>query len=100
MFGDWRPRVPEAFADSEFVFLANIDPEIQLEVLSQVREPVAVALDSMNYWIENRRSALDEVLRKVDVVSVNEAEVRQLADTHNVLRPRGRSSRAGRERSS
>ena len=86
VFGDWRPRVPEAFADSEFVFLANIDPEIQLEVLSQVREPVAVALDTMNYWIENRRSALDEVLRKVDVVSVNEAEVRQLADTHNVLK--------------
>ena len=86
VFGDWRPRVPETFAASEFVFLANSDPEIQLQVLAQMKRPVAVALDTMNYWIDNKRAALEQVMAKVDVVSVNEAEVRQLANTHSVLK--------------
>jgi len=55
VFGDWDPHVPASFTDSEFVFLANILPEIQLRMLEQVRKPVAVALDTMNYWIERKR---------------------------------------------
>ena len=86
VFGDWRPRVPEQFRDSELVFLANIDPKIQLETLAQVRAPKLVALDTMNYWIEHRRDALLEVLAKVDVVSVNEGEARQLCETFSLIR--------------
>ncbi len=86
VFGDWRPQIPEAFADSEFVFLANIDPEIQLAVLDQVRAPVAVALDTMNYWIEQRREALLRVMAKVDIVSINEGEARQLCETFSIVR--------------
>lgn len=86
VFGDWDPKVPPAFADSEFVFLANILPEIQLRMLEQVRAPVAVALDTMNYWIERERDALAKVMSRVDIVTINEAEARQFCGTHNVIR--------------
>ena len=86
VFGDWHPVVPEVFADSEFVFLANIDPEIQLEVLAQVRRPTAVALDTMNFWIDHKRDALAEVMSRVDVVSINEGEARQFCRTFSIIR--------------
>jgi sugar/nucleoside kinase (ribokinase family) len=86
VFGDWEPTVPPAFVDSEFVFLANILPEIQRRMLDQVRRPKAIALDTMNYWIERRREALADVMTRVDIVTVNEAEARQFCGTHNVLK--------------
>jgi sugar/nucleoside kinase (ribokinase family) len=86
VFGEWRPAIPEAYADTEFVFLANIDPEIQLATLAQMRRPKVVALDTMNYWIEHSRDALVEVMRKVDVVSINEGEARQLCKTFKIVR--------------
>lgn len=86
VFGDWEPTVPPAFVDSEFVFLANILPEIQRRMLEQVRRPKAIALDTMNYWIERRREALTDVMTRVDIVTVNEAEARQFCATHNVLK--------------
>jgi len=86
VFGDWEPMVPPAFVDSEFVFLANILPEIQGRMLDQVRAPRAIALDTMNYWIERRRDALASVMARVDIVTVNEAEARQFCGTHNVVR--------------
>jgi sugar/nucleoside kinase (ribokinase family) len=86
VFGDWEPTVPPAFVDSEFVFLANILPQIQGRMLDQVRAPRAVALDTMNYWIERRRDELASVMTRVDIVTVNEAEARQFCGTHNVLK--------------
>ena len=86
VFGDWEPTVPPSFVDSEFVFLANILPEIQRRMLEQVREPKAIALDTMNYWIERRREALADVMTRVDIVTINEAEARQFCGTHNVLK--------------
>jgi sugar/nucleoside kinase (ribokinase family) len=86
VFGDWQPAIPPAFVDSEFVFLANILPEIQSRMLDQVRSPKAVALDTMNYWIERRRAALASVMARVDIVTVNEAEARQFCGTHNILK--------------
>jgi sugar/nucleoside kinase (ribokinase family) len=86
VFGDWRPQVPAAFADSEFVFLANIHPEIQLATLAQMKGPRAVALDTMNYWIEHARDALVRVMAKVDIVSINEGEARQLCGTFSIVR--------------
>jgi len=86
VFGDWEPTVPPAFADSEFVFLANILPEIQRRMLERVRKPKAIALDTMNYWIERRRDALTDVMKRVDIVTMNEAEARQFCGTHNVLK--------------
>ena len=86
VFGDWQPRIPDEFADSEFVFLANIDPRIQLSTLEQMRRPKVVALDTMNYWIEHNRDDLIRVMRKVDVVSINEGEARQLCQTFKIVK--------------
>lgn len=86
VFGTWEPKVPTSFADSEFVFLANILPAIQSRMLDQVSGPKAVALDTMNYWIERQRDALAAVMARVGIVTVNEAEVRQFCGTHHVLR--------------
>ena len=86
VFGDWRPRIPPQFTDSEFVFLANIHPEIQLATLEQITRPTLVALDTMNYWIEKERDALIRVIKRANIVSVNEGEVRQLIGTTSILR--------------
>jgi len=86
VFGDWRPHIPEAYADSEFVFLANIHPEIQLATLEQIRRPKVVALDTMNYWIDHNRDDLIRVMRKVDVVTINEGEARQLYQTFKIIK--------------
>lgn len=86
VFADFSPRLPDSFRQSDFVFLANIDPGLQLDVLSQVESPTLVALDTMNYWIESARDALLEVVSKVDLVVINEGEVRQLTEEVNLIR--------------
>jgi sugar/nucleoside kinase (ribokinase family) len=86
VFGDFKPRVPDAFRDSRYVFLGNVDPVLQLDVLDQVRDPVAVICDTMNYWIEGSPEALIELLGRVDILMVNDAEARQLAGEYNLVR--------------
>ena len=86
VFGDFKPRVPDAFRDSRYVFLGNLDPVLQLAVLDQVRKPAAVICDTMNYWIEGSREALVALLGRVDILMVNDAEARQLAGDHNLVR--------------
>jgi sugar/nucleoside kinase (ribokinase family) len=86
VFSDFRPEIPAAYRDAEFVFLANIDPELQLEVLRQVRRPKLVACDTMNFWISGKRQALLETLQHVDILIINEAETRQLAEEPNLTR--------------
>ncbi|MEC9242624.1 MAG: PfkB family carbohydrate kinase, partial [Gemmatimonadota bacterium] len=85
VFGDFAPQIPDEYRDSRYVFLGNIDPVLQLDVLDQMREPVAVICDTMNYWIEGSREALVELLKRVDILMVNDAEARQLAGDHNLL---------------
>ena len=86
VFQTFQPQLPEAYRESDFVFLANIDPELQLEVLQQVRRPQLVACDTMNYWIEGKRAALLKTLPFVDILIINEAETRQLAAEPNLLK--------------
>ena len=85
VFGDFAPQIPDEYRDSRYVFLGNIDPVLQLDVLDQMREPAAVICDTMNYWIEGSREALVELLKRVDILMVNDAEARQLAGDHNLL---------------
>ena len=80
VFESFKPELPEEYRDAEFVFLANIDPELQLEVLQQVKNPKLVACDTMNFWIGGKKQELIKTLGKVDMLVINEAEVRQLAD--------------------
>jgi sugar/nucleoside kinase (ribokinase family) len=86
VFADFAPSLPEAYRDSEVVFLANIDPELQRQVLQQVRRPAFVAADTMNYWIAGKPEALKQTLAMVDALVINDAETRQLAQEPNLIR--------------
>ena len=68
------------------LFLANIDPELQLEVLDQVKSPRLVACDSMNFWISSKPAALKEVIKRVDIVIINEGEARMLTGEPNLIK--------------
>lgn len=86
VFQDFKPQLPQDYKSSEYVFLANIDPELQLQVLDQVSKPKLVACDTMNFWISTKKDALLEVLKRVDIVFINDAEVRQLVGTVNITK--------------
>ena len=86
VFAEFRPELPSHYRDSEYVFLGNIDPDLQRAVLDQVRAPRFVACDTMNFWISSKRESLLKTLRRVDMLFVNDAEVRQLAEEHNVVK--------------
>ncbi|MFN8588076.1 MAG: PfkB family carbohydrate kinase [Candidatus Eisenbacteria bacterium] len=83
VFADFSPKLGEDHRKAPFVFLANIDPELQLHVLSQIKRPVLTLSDTMNYWIARKPDRVFEVLRRVDVALLNEEEARALAgETH------------------
>jgi sugar/nucleoside kinase (ribokinase family) len=86
VLSEFRPDLPESYRDAEYLFLANIDPELQLEVLRQVRNPRLVACDTMNFWISSKPEALQNVLRKVDIVVINEGEARQITGEANLVK--------------
>jgi sugar/nucleoside kinase (ribokinase family) len=86
VFAQFRPELPAHFRDSEYVFLGNIDPDLQRNVLDQVRAPRFVACDTMNFWISSKRESLLKTLKRVDLLFVNDAEARQLAEEHNVVK--------------
>ena len=86
VFAEFRPRIPEQFRGARFVFLGNIDPELQLNVLDQVRDPQLVACDTMNYWIQGKRDVLLELLRHIDILMVNDSEARELSGDWNIYR--------------
>lgn len=77
--------LPESYQDTELVFLGNSTPTLQMKVLSQVKNPKFIAIDTMNLWIENSRDLLIEVLSKCHALVINEAEVRQLTQVFNLV---------------
>jgi len=79
------PKVPEAFRDSKFVFLANTAPALQLELLSQVAEPTFVAADTMNLWIDANLDDLKQLLQKINCLIINDDEAKQLAGKSNLI---------------
>lgn len=86
VFADFAPTIPEDFRQAHLIFLGNIDPELQLSVLDQVSKPEFVVCDTMNYWIESKRDALIELMKRIDVLMVNDAEARQLSGDWNIYR--------------
>ena len=86
VFQNFHPEVPSGFKDSQFVFLANIDPELQYSVLKQVRRPKLVACDSMNYWLEHKKKEFEKLLDKVDIILLNDSEARQFTGEPNLMR--------------
>src|ERR1700722_16283860 len=87
VFASFKPILPEKFRAARHVFLANIDPTLQYSVLEQITgKPSVVALDTMNYWIEGTPAELRKILKRTDVLMVNDSEARMLSNEHNLLR--------------
>ncbi|MBI5185024.1 MAG: sugar kinase [Nitrospinae bacterium] len=86
VFADFKPKLPENYRDCEYVFLANIDPELQALVLDQVKNPKLVACDTMNFWIEGKLDALKKTLERVDMLIINDGEARELANEPNIVK--------------
>jgi sugar/nucleoside kinase (ribokinase family) len=86
VFANFQPKLPAAFQSARFVFLGNIDPELQVGVLDQVHRPELVVCDTMNYWIQSKKAPLLQLLRRVDVLMVNDSEARELSGDWNIHR--------------
>jgi sugar/nucleoside kinase (ribokinase family) len=86
VFQTFRPQIPAAYADTEYLILANIDPELQLEVLAQVKNPRVIACDTMNFWISSKPEVLKKVISRVDFFIINEGEARQLSGEVNLVK--------------
>jgi sugar/nucleoside kinase (ribokinase family) len=86
VFSHFSPKIPAQFRNAPFVFLANIDPRLQLDVLRQVERPKLVACDTMNFWIESRRPDIVELIKHVDLITLNDGEARQLTDCFNLVK--------------
>lgn len=90
VFADFRPKLPEAYRDSQYVFLANIDPVLQASVLDQLPAPGLVGCDTMNHWIVESRPALTALLARVGILVINDEEARLLSGERNVVRAAAR----------
>jgi sugar/nucleoside kinase (ribokinase family) len=86
VFSNFHPKIPQQFRSAPFVFLGNIDPRLQIAVLDQVQKPRFVACDTMNFWIESRRNELIELLARVDAITLNDGEARQLSEQFNLVK--------------
>lgn len=85
VFEQFHPKLPDPYVHTPYVFLANIDPELQLEVLRQVKSPKLVVCDTMNFWIESKPDALVETLGKVNIALMNDSEARELCGTYSLV---------------
>jgi sugar/nucleoside kinase (ribokinase family) len=85
VFATFNPKIPDAYRDSEFLFLANIDPVLQRRVREQMPDVKLTAGDTMNYWIKDHRPALLEVLKGLDILLINDTEARMLAGNNNLV---------------
>jgi sugar/nucleoside kinase (ribokinase family) len=84
VFQDFKPKLPASWAQSDYLFLANIDPVLQLNVLEQAARPKFVACDTMNFWIGGKRAELLRLLERVDMLLLNDEEARQLSGEANL----------------
>lgn len=78
--------LPQNYLESEYVFLANIDPALQLKVLEQTGKAKLIACDTMNFWIENKKADLEKLLKKVDILTINEAEIREFSGERSIVK--------------
>jgi sugar/nucleoside kinase (ribokinase family) len=95
VFASFKPEIPDSFKNSKYLFLANIHPELQLQVLEQVEKPKLTALDTMNFWIDDFRSSLEKVLAKVDIVILNDSEIMDFTDEQNLVKAAKRITEMG-----
>lgn len=85
VFAEFNPKIPENYKTCDYVFLGNIDPVLQLRVLDQIKNPKVTALDTMNFWISGKKAALLEVIKKVEILFINETEIKMLTKEANIF---------------
>ncbi|NOX38166.1 MAG: sugar kinase [Calditrichaeota bacterium] len=78
VFEKFQPEIPDHYRESQYIFLANIDPELQMTVLDRIRQPRLTVLDTMNFWISGKRRELEAVIQRVDILILNDEEIREL----------------------
>jgi len=86
LLSGFNPQIPDNYRNERFIFLANIDPHVQLKVLEQLKNPELVVSDTMNYWIEHQKKALKQVIKKTDILALNDAEARELSGEANLIK--------------
>ncbi len=86
VFKDFRPQLPPDYREADIVFLANIDPDLQEDILSQAQHPKLVAMDTINLWIRNKPASLLRILEKVNVYFANDEEIKMLAKESNLIK--------------
>ncbi len=84
VFETFQPQIPKIYRHSKFIFLANIDPELQLHVLESIDSPTLTVLDTMNFWISGKKAELDKVIKQVNVIILNDEEIRELTGENNI----------------
>ena len=83
---EFEAELPEEYRDAEYVFLGNIDPELQLKVIGQLKNPKVIAMDTMNFWIDSKKDKLIEAIKNIDILLINDGEARQLFETTNLVK--------------
>ncbi len=86
VFADFSPKLLSSHCSQDYLFLGNIDPDLQRSVMEQMKQPKLVACDTMNYWIENKRESLLKTLAAIDLLVINDSETKELADEPNLIR--------------
>lgn len=86
VFADFRPKIPASFKSSPYVLLGNIHPALQIDVLAQIEKPKLVVADTMNFWITGEPKLLGDLLKKVDMLVINDEEARELSGIHNIVK--------------
>lgn len=97
VFGDFSPKIPQELKNADYVLLGNIDPDLQIDVLEQMENPKVVAADTMNFWIEGKNKELIEMLSKIDILFINEEEVKMLTAESNIFQAARKASELGPE---
>ncbi len=86
VLGSFDPRLPGSYKDSEYIFLANLDPDIQMRIIEQLNAPKFVVADTMNFWISNKKDALKKLMKHLDVMLMNDMEARQFSGQSNLIK--------------
>lgn len=86
VLADFDPRLPDSYRDSEFVMLGNLQPTVQMNVIKQLKSPKLIVMDTMNFWMESAMAELEKVLKKIDVLLINDAEARQLSGQYSLVK--------------
>jgi sugar/nucleoside kinase (ribokinase family) len=87
---DLDPKLPEHFKSAPYVMLGNLDPKVQAKVLDQVTDPALVVMDTMNFWMDSSMDELKKVIARVDILTINDAEARQLSGEHSLVKAAGK----------